>query len=186
MRPTEQTITLQNNADGSYSGTFSDTDLAGSYTVIFTIEGQDPHIGVYRRTEERSTVVHFGEPDFGRSNVQLIDQGGDPSQRFLELQIRPRDHAGNYLGPDYGHKIRIELSDGSVSRDVEDRGDGTYSVTLTVPPDVDPELRIEILGKPLFEGQMSDVDKINPWLWVFLILLLLLLLILIAYLIRRA
>ena len=81
--------------------------------------------------------------------------------RKFSLTLVPKDAYGNFLGPDYACRIQVKaLDQGFSSAPIEDHGDGRYSVTLTIPIGTDPKVSIEILGKKLFTGGISELEEI--------------------------
>lgn len=158
VRPIRKTIELKNNGDGSYSGVFSDTKIPGSYTVLFQVEGEHPDIGLYKREEVLSTIVLFGKAERKRSDLRLslIEETADG--RHMLLSLRPEDQFGNYLGPDYGHRIKMVLPTESVSADKKDLADGSYTIPLFVPHGTDPYMTLTIMDQPVFKGPLSKIE----------------------------
>ena len=111
------------------------------------------------------------------------------------LSMRPQDSFGNVLGPGFGRQIQAVLSAGmaadTVTGPVADLGNGTYVITLLVPPDSDPRLTLTVLGAVLFEGALSELPEDTGQdgadrLWVLLAVgALLLLVVAFVWLIRR-
>jgi subtilisin family serine protease len=155
IQPVNKQITLHNNGDGSYSASFSNTKVPGVYTVIFHIEGQRPDIGSYTRTEAVSTRVTFGKAALKASDLRVIVLKESDDGKRLQLTLRPKDKYGNYLGPEYGHRIGITLSSGSITGELSDPADGSYSATAIVPPNVDPRLTVTVMDHVLYEGRLS-------------------------------
>ncbi len=159
MQPVGQLLTLNNNGDGSYSTSFSNTKSTGTYTVIFQVEGERADIGRYERTETLSTMVRFGRAVRGASDLRLslLDETAD-GQSML-LHIRPKDRYKNFLGPDYDHRIKASLSTGFVGDDKHDLVNGGYTIPLFVPPAADPELTVTVMDQPVYEGPLSLIDQ---------------------------
>lgn len=159
LQPVGNTITLQHKGGGNYSAIFSNTNVTGTYTVIFHVEGDRTDIGKYRRTEIRSTMVRFGKAELDASNIQatLLDKTADG--RRMQLRVRPRDRFGNYLGPDYGDRIKVSLSAGSVGSDKRDLADGSYTIPFFVPPTIDPVVTVTVMDQPLLEDHLSVIWK---------------------------
>jgi subtilisin family serine protease len=162
LQPAERALPLRNNGNGSYSATFSDTDVTGTYTVVFAVEGEQADIGAYERTEKLSTMVRFGRAVLEASDLRqsLVEETGD-GRRVL-LQVRPVDLAGNYLGPDYGHEISVVVNGSPVGDKPEDRLDGSYAIPLFVPLGVDPTVSVMVMNEPLFEGPLSEIPSTKP------------------------
>ena len=159
IQPSSQTVTLNSNGDGTYSGSFSSTEIPGIYTIIFTAEGESAGVGRYRRTEVLSTMVRFGKAERSESviRISLVDKTADGWIR--ELIVRPKDRFGNYLGPDYGNQIKVTASPGSVDKAYVDHGDGSYTFRIITPPHSDPIISISVMGERLFEGAASEITE---------------------------
>lgn len=159
LRGIKQTINLQNTGNGNYSANFTDTDIEGIYTVIFRVEGESTIAGKYNRTETLSTLVRFGKAELEASKLFARLEEATQDGRRMILTVRPKDRFGNYLGPDYGHRIKATLSAGSVSSDKEDHGDGSYSILLFIPSSTDPILTVSVMDQPLYEGPLSERER---------------------------
>jgi hypothetical protein len=160
FEPVNDVIILKNNGDGTYSGKINDADVVGNYKVQFLVEGEHPTYGKYRRTETLSTMVRFGEAVLNKSDVYVRQIGKTDENKNLELHIRPKDVYKNYLGPDYGSRIQIKLSEGSVGTELIDMADGSYMIPLSAPLNSDPVITITILGDSLYNDKLS---KLNAW-----------------------
>ncbi|MFX0196680.1 MAG: S8 family serine peptidase [Candidatus Hodarchaeota archaeon] len=158
LQPIKKSLILQNNGDGSYSTVFTDTDKTGTYSVIFQVEGERSDIGKYVRSEILSTMVRFEKAEYAASDlrVKLIEKTADG--RRIVLSIRPKDRFGNYLGPDYGDRIKVELSAGSVGVEKQDLADGSYTIPLFVPPSTNPVLTVSVMDQPVYEGPLSKIE----------------------------
>lgn len=159
FQPVGETVNLQNKGDGTYAALFPDTAMSGIYTVIFNVEGERPDIGKYNRTETLSTTVRFGKAKLDASELKVSLLRETEDVRVMELSICPKDQFGNYLGPDYGHGIKVSLSQGSVDSTPKDLINGGYSINLSVPPSVDPELVVTVVGEPVFKGLLSELES---------------------------
>ncbi len=161
IQPVGQGVTLRSNGDGTYSASFSGTDVEGVYTAVFQIEGERPDVGVYRRTETVSKMVHFGKAEFAASAVRVTQVDETPAGRQLLLHIRPRDRFGNFLGPDYSDRISVSVSPGSVGPDKKDLVDGSYTIPLLVPPATDPLVTIRVMDQAVFDGRLSELEALK-------------------------
>lgn len=157
LQPVGQTLILQNNGDGSYSTVFPNTEKTGTYTVIFQVEGERSDIGKYERTEILSTMVRFDKAERAASNLRLTLLEETAEGRSMLLSIRPKDRFGNYLGPDYGHRIKVSLSEGSVGTDKQDLVDGSYTIPLFIPPATDPVMTVTVMNQPVYKGRLSEL-----------------------------
>lgn len=159
LRPAEVTIPFRNNGDGTYSASFTNTNVSGAYTVIFRAEGERADIGRYDRTESRSVTLRFGVPLLSASNLNLSRSdrttgGGDS----YTLTLRPVDNLGNYLGPDYGHGISVTVDGVRLAQPPLDLLDGSYQFQLTpTRPLPLTNVVITVLGRPLYNGPLSGI-----------------------------
>ena len=159
LRPEEQILTLKNNEDGTYSAEFTDTRTAGIYNVFFQATGKHPDIGAYSRTQTISTMVRFDKAVTDKSGVyvRLLDKTS--KGRYMRFHIRPVDGFGNYLGPDYTHRIKVFLDGKVVDDEYKDAGDGSYGLTFFVPHNTDPKISVLVMDKSVFEGPLSKLEK---------------------------
>ncbi len=159
IQPVDKSIILNNNGDGSYSTSFTGATVPGSYTFEINIEGNHSDIGEYKRTETFSKIVTFNTAKFSKSNVFAKELGVTADGRKLELHLRPRDGFGNYLGPDYGNRIGVSISDQPVPGKPVDGIDGSYIIPFKVPEGNDPIVTIDVLDHTLYNGELSGLIK---------------------------
>ena len=160
LRPSPLTIELQSNGNGTYSASFANTAAAGAYTVIFRLEGNRPDIGSYERTEVRSATLTFATPSRDASVVRAEFVRQDEAVRRYDLIVQPVDGLGNYLGPDYGHAIRVQVNGVRITAEPEDRLDGSYAfpfVASTSPTLTN--VMVTVLGRPLYDGSLEDIAQ---------------------------
>jgi hypothetical protein len=190
LQPVSKRLDLQHHGGGVYRASTSATALPGPYKVVFEIRGEHPRTGPFTRTETRTTHVEFGVADLDMSELVVESTGRIPEGRKVRLRIRPRDALGNFLGPDYGHRIQVSLDGRSPAESLEDAGDGRYGATLLIPAGADPQIDIGVLRKPLFQGSWSELEElVSPTTssWKYLLLLLAVaILIVVAYAFRRS
>ncbi len=155
LEPTPLPIVLASNGDGSYSASFDQTTVPGSYRVVFEVEGEQAEVGEFRRTETLSALVEFGTADYSASDAWLSWPAKPTDNDPIALTIRPRDRAGNYLGPDYGHRIQVTVSPGATGRP-QDLLDGRYRIPLSVYGP-DPEIEIAVMDRPCYQGPLSEI-----------------------------
>jgi len=159
IQPISETVSLNSNGDGTYSGSFDRTDIPGTYTIVFMVEGKSPGLGKYRRTEVLSTMVRFGKAERSESEIGISVVDKAAAGWIRELVVRPKDRFGNYLGPDYGNQIKVTASPGSVDETSVDHGDGSYTFRIITSPDTDPVISIRVMGERLFEGAASEITR---------------------------
>lgn len=156
LRPSPHPIVFQNNGNGTYSATFSNTSINGPYTVVYRVEGQRSDIGNYSRTESQTVALTFGIPSATASDLRVLADRRPAGQ--YNLVVRPVDRLGNFLGPDYGHGIVVTVNGVRVTGTPQDRLDGSYVFTIlaTTPPPL-TNITITVLGRPLFSGPLSAI-----------------------------
>jgi hypothetical protein len=186
LEPAMDCITLEHQGDGKYTAQTPPVAIPGIYRAVFDIQGDDPEIGSFRRSETRSTHVNFAQADVEMTPVTLQTRN-TITGREATLTLRPRDSHGNFLGPDYGQYIQvIPTITGFSGKTVQDHGDGNYSQTFAIPADTDPKVTISILGMMFFHGDLSEIETTpsrRPWvIWVVLLLLVAVSLIIFRYL----
>lgn len=158
LRPVAYPITLQHVGAGRYAATYSDTGLTGPYTVVFHVEGDRPEIGHFDRTESRTVSVRFGRAIESRSTlrVRALDGGSDGRKRF-ELSVRPVDAVGNFLGPDYGHRVELRVDGVEVPGPPRDELDGTYVFELAVADPTTTLVTLTVMREPVYDGPLGGI-----------------------------
>jgi hypothetical protein len=175
LLPKSQVVSLTSANDGTYSATFTGTDITGPYNVIFLISGSDSTIGKYIRTETRSTVLELDEVNLDESSPSVVRSGDT-----LKVNIRPRSKSGLYLGPDYTNAIQLTSSAGKIGQTI-DNVDGSYTILVFgVPENVNPDITVTVLGQEIYKGKANSFGEpwhvTYWWIWVILILLIILIL----------
>jgi hypothetical protein len=67
------------------------------------------------------------------------------------------DAIGNYLGPDYGHRVKVSLNGVPSSQAPRDLLDGTYVFTLPTTGTGDPNVVVTVMDHPLYDGPLSGL-----------------------------
>ena len=119
--PKTDTITLKSDGSGTFSGTFENTKIPGTYEFEFFIqeEGEGPLSNT--QVISRTMLVDFGSLDQEASKIKF-----EPSQDNLyQLSFKPVDKLGNVLGPDHLELFRFKLVDAIITKQI-DQGDGNY------------------------------------------------------------
>jgi hypothetical protein len=152
--------------------------VPGIYRVVVHIAGEHPDLGSIDRTSAISTVVRFGKADLSASDLRIKMLKEEDRAVKKAIYVKPRDTYGNFLGPDFGNTIQVELSEGTVADGAEDQGDGTYIIPIVVPKGADPKVTLALLGEVLFDGNLSTMpesaDHVGPVkIWGYLALALL-------------
>ncbi|MFM9840668.1 MAG: vWA domain-containing protein [Cyclobacteriaceae bacterium] len=171
LLPKEQLVTLTSNNDGTYSGSFAQTDVTGLYQVIFSIEGNGAEVGHYIRTEMQSTVLLLDDVVLNASSPNVVQ-----SKDTLRISIRPKSVSGLYLGPDYSSRITVTTSAGKVDK-IIDNVDGSYTIVIGgVPDGTDPVISLSVLDQKIYDGKASGLGQAwwakYWWIWILLILIL--------------
>jgi hypothetical protein len=173
--PTTTSVVLPHRGGGRYAASSAITQRSGTYRVTFTVEGEAPGIGAFRRRETRTVLVSFGQPDRGASTFTTRPISRSATAERTSVEITPRDRQGNHLGPGYADLIAIEVSPGSLEGSLEDHGDGRYTATLALPEGSDPAVRVSVAGDLLAEVPLSELEGAGrrppsaTW-WIFIAL----------------
>lgn len=140
-------ITLVNEKNGVYSGTFKGTSVPGQYAFEALLDWDDRRTGRVRREERLETAVKV-RPDAAATEIVTSSN----VRGVVTVGVTPRDRFGNFLGPGYGSVIRAKLAGpGRLDPTPVDRDQtGTYVFTVRgVPEGETPALAISIDGVPL-------------------------------------
>jgi hypothetical protein len=158
LRPDERTVALAHTGGGNYTASFTDTSFTGLYTALFNVTGSRADIGQYDRTEARSVTVRFGQAVLNLSDLHIVAVGRGTVGRRYELHVRPVDAAGNYLGPDYGHRIAVFINGTRVPGQPRDLLDGGYVFDLDVAEPVSgANVTVTVMEQPLFDGPLTTI-----------------------------
>ena len=174
LLPSKQVVTLTNNNNGTYTGSFAGTELSGPYRVVFLIKGSRADIGTYQRMETLSVMFNFGKIDEANSELSKTWTGDT-----LSLMFKPIDKYGKLLGPAYDSRIKVTPEPGRVI----DNLDGSYTyIFYNTPQASDPTISISINGEPLYNGKASNFGSsatgttgklyTHWWFWILLLILL--------------
>jgi hypothetical protein len=171
--------------DGTYSLSFTDTGLEGSYNFRFFALGSTTDGIQFGRMRVSSQYVGI-EPD-PASTATTVQPGpiigGLASQLFYFL---PKDALGNYMGPGFSHKFKASVTGGQLYGEIIDMQNGYYVQVVRYPqggraPEVtittaDGCVLVGTGGRP---GHCPVLgDKHALWLWILHIAIILLLLLL--------
>jgi hypothetical protein len=152
------TISLQDEKNGVYSGTFADTSTPGTYGFEVVLDWDDARTGHVRREERLEQHVKV-KPDASRSEVTTTRVDSST----VLVRVTPRDKFGNYVGPGYGSIVKAKLnSEGTLAagNPVDRDQTGTYEFTVTgMPAGAIPDLDITVDGtgisNPISGGSSS-------------------------------
>ncbi len=140
------TITLTDQGNGVYGGSFAGTSVPGQYGFEVTLDWDDPRTGRLHRQERLEQTVKI-LPDFASSIIQLTR---DAFNNVL-IAVTPRDKFGNYMGPGYASLVTATLhSTGRITPVPTDaKQTGTYVFTIAgVPAGETPLVDITVDGVP--------------------------------------
>jgi hypothetical protein len=193
LLPQEQAVTLAHQGDGVYTGAFNQVDVAGIYQILYIIRAAVAGAGDVLRIHTESKYVSFGDVDLAQSAPTYLY---DAQANVTTITIRPMTSYGKFVGPAMANAFQWD-ADGSQIIDVQDNQDGSYSIR--VQGNANQVGALTLLGKPVFEGRISDLkcygpganilQRIQCWLlsmglpawlvWVILALLLLIIILII-------
>ena len=130
--------------------------IPGVYTAAVTIEGSDPKLGRFTRSQTVTAVVRFAGVELKKSN--LLKTSCSPSNiRCVELVLSPRDSGGHFMGPGLATSIFLSPAAGIRPLGVRDFGDGRYGIQLELSGTGDPTIKLSVAGKPLYDGVLSKI-----------------------------
>lgn len=109
------TITLTEEKNGVYAGTFADTSVAGAYAFDVVLDWDDPRTGKLHREDRMERTV----------SVSVDPARTDVRRRGDIVLVTPRDRFGNYAGPGYASLFNTPATDAQQT--------GTYELTPTGP-----------------------------------------------------
>ncbi|WP_109853246.1 VWA domain-containing protein [Aquimarina sp. AU58] len=166
ITPIEQPITLSSGSDKVFRENFTNTNIPGTYTIIYTIKGNHPFLGNFERTEQRSVVVRFANFSFDDSDVFISKSGPGADGNYTWIwEFEPKDKFGNYLGPDYGHVFDIHVTNG-VLKEIKDMGNGTYQIEMSTTTDRKPDIKIQLYDEVWHDGTLPDTNT-KQWFLSF-------------------
>lgn len=171
-----------NADDGVYTNTFDNTTIEGIYTFTIVANGITPMGNKYTR---ESTTQRYVEVGVSPNNIEIVanftEVIEDELRAYYQITLTPKDTFGNYLGPGYADSISLTSTKGEFVSAIEDKLDGSYTVTLRTPSyekEEDIDIRVNVGGADTtFElEEISDrppADEDNWLIWAILIIVLL-------------
>ncbi len=156
FRESGNEVTLHNNADGTYSGNYTNTNVTGPYRIVFQVFGSSTGIGRINRIVTKSTVVNYAVIQRSLSDLYVIH--GTGTRNPTQISLRPRDSSGLLIGPVYEDIINVTLSDGSVGP-LRNKLDGRYSALLNVPANSDPVITVKVFDDSIYNGKLSGLEE---------------------------
>lgn len=161
LMPFKKPIPLTPQGNGTYKGTFTDTDVSGTYRLLAFFQGENPNAGVYQGLEAKCVLVDFAHPNDISLNpqVQTLPRGRKGIPYTHILQFTPTNRFKRRIGPAQEQRIRVQLSQGTVDTLV-DRLDGTYVAGLKIPAGVNPGIRVFVIDQqtPVLTTTLRDLQ----------------------------
>ncbi len=111
--------------DGIYSLSFNNTDLEGSYTFRFHVRGTTSDGLKFSRTRMLSQFVGI-QPDEEASEVTSLSGSVSGGWLTMYVYFLPRDRLGNYVGPGFAHKYKVNIEGGMLAGGLQDLNNGSY------------------------------------------------------------
>ena len=169
-RPTGSQLTLRDDGsggdefanDGVYSATVTDTSVPGRYRLGLRLEWDDPRTGKVRRTETLEREVEV-VPSPAQTVVEVLPAAPDGS---FTVRVTPRDRFRNYMGPGYGNRFTVTLTNGSLVGAIADPSlTGTYTFRVgNITPGTTPTATITVdnvtvqTGMPVVPGVVGGTS----------------------------
>ncbi len=141
--------------DGVYSNTYVDTNMEGTYTFNFYIEGKLADGSVFNRVITVSTWVGIAVDPIN-SLVSVLLGAVQGATQTAQVLVRPRDARGQFLGPFRTGEIEFRTSAGAFQGDLVTRPDGSYVQTLTYPTGQVPTVSVNVQGKDLLPRRTTS------------------------------
>jgi Trypsin-like peptidase domain/von Willebrand factor type A domain len=166
--------------DGMFGSVRKDLlTVEGHYTFHFVATYGTSCVST--RELQCSLTVH-PSIDPGRTGVTTKDDGARPDgQHTGTVTLTPRDPYGNYVGPGRGGEITVSGVPGTtVSGQVTDNGDGTYTVPVVWAPGTGgPGVVVTQPGRPpVVVAPSSKAPGKGCWWWILVVALIVLVIVL--------
>ncbi|MQY79226.1 MAG: DUF1566 domain-containing protein [Bacteroidetes bacterium] len=159
--------------DGVYTAVFNNTEMEGSYIFNVVARGQ---------TKKRTWGVTSENININVKEQILKDQ----SRSLYKIIVTPMDNKGNYLGPGYANKIKINVSKGDVSGKIIDHLNGEYSRSVVLSSTVDPR---SVKVSVVIGNVATTTDLVKPFftckIIIYLIIIIFVIIIIIQYIICK-
>lgn len=150
--------------DGTYTASFKDTLVAGTYRIVITAENNTSMAdNSFQRKHHHAAVVSLGPIDTDRSkvNVSLRDPIGGPDVAIWQVNIVPVDVYGNSSDPGYANQIQVEATAGQWLRELVDNEDGSYSRYLQLETSKPAKIAVMAFGKKLPKRNVGELIQKN-------------------------
>ena len=152
LKQRRRTLVVKANDKGEFRTRFP-AQVPGVYRAIVSIEGSDPKLGKFSRSETITTVVRFGTVDQRKTHLSCARMLG---RRCVEILLEPRDSRGHLMGAGFSSAVSLVASpDIKLSR-ILDHGDGRYALSLETQSQ-DPVINLNVGGRVVFKGRLSKL-----------------------------
>lgn len=155
------TISLQDEKNGVYSGTFADTSTPGTYGFEVVLDWDDARTGHVRREERLEQHVKV-KPDASRSEITT-----SRADNTALISVTPRDRFGNYVGPGYASIVKAQINRGGnlvAGLPVDRDQTGTYVFTVTdIPAGETPDVDVIVDGVAIGNSSTSGGSSTGKW-----------------------
>ena len=169
-----KTVVLKDDdGDGTYTGSFKETKVAGTYRVKINAEGVSKTTGEkFRREHHHAAVVSLGKINPKRSIVKtaLHDRvGGERGYNIWRVNVIPVDVYGNFVDPGYSSQIHLETTRGKWSNKLVDNEDGSYTRFLQLETGKKAQIAVTAFGKSLPKQDVTEEEpkKSKKWWRIF-------------------
>jgi hypothetical protein len=148
--------------DGIYSNLYKNTNVPGDYHIKFIVDGETPVNGTFIRTQSMNTTVRIKKIDASKTRVIFRKDGGNRI-----AVVTPIDSKDNYMGPGYGHLIKIEAKGAELVGALKDNLAGSYEQALKPLKGEKGTIFINILGTTI----EKQIVTTNWLLWIVLLVI---------------
>jgi len=169
-----KTVVLKDDdGDGTYTCSFKETKVAGTYRVKINAEGVSKTTGEkFRREHHHAAVVSLGKINPKRSIVKtaLHDRvGGERGYNIWRVNVIPVDVYGNFIDPGYSSQIHLETTRGKWSNKLVDNEDGSYTRFLQLETGKKAQIAVTAFGKSLPKQDVTEEEpkKSKKWWRIF-------------------
>jgi hypothetical protein len=142
--------------DGDFANSYLDTDVEGTYTFRFYVQGRLPDGSSFTRVRTISrwvgVAIDTASTKLSQSQVASPVQGMAATQ----ITVKPQDALGNLLGPFRTKEFKITVAGGKLATPLEDLLDGRYNQVIVYKRGTKPKVTVTIGGqrfKPIVIGQ---------------------------------
>ncbi len=159
---TTREVQLTDHGDGTYSGRFGDTRVAGTYRITLVAENPGGfQADGFRREHRHAAVVSLGALDRKRSQVSFValDRPGREGTEIWKIEVVPADVHGNFADPDYASRIQVGADAGTWQGELVDNDDGSYSRYLELPAGGQARVTVKAFGSALEDRTIGDAAR---------------------------